>query len=568
MKKKIFFFAMSLVLLLFIVNGLHNVYSTEEPVVPKEVKPLKEIKPENKIGIAHTEIFGELERPQVIFDHKIHVDTLKKEQQGCDTCHPGSKWEKLVEWEKLSFVFPKELKRKDKEYVMNAYHDECIGCHKKRYKENKEKTGPVTCGDCHKDENRSILVKYPVVEFDFAYHDEHVKKLKEKKGKDFKCAICHHTYNINEKDENLALVYKEGTEESCYYCHDLEKKRSPQLTAITRVSAKNGLDMEISCHLECLNCHLKYEKELEQKKERKKEEKAGPTECVKCHTGKYKTIAELEKVPRPDRKQKETPFINIEDAKMKGVAFDHKFHEKNERTCRGCHHETLKACKECHTLTGSFDGSWVNVVTAYHDAVSDKGCAGCHNLKKSEKDCSGCHSLLPIMDLRTKGPGKETCDICHTGKKYLLSASPLSVAGLDTQKVKKEVTVKILEREYEPSKFPHLKIIERMVKISNNSKLGNYFHRKLDTLCDGCHHQSHAEAEMEKNSPPYCRNCHGITFDSQNRNKPKLVAAYHNQCLGCHVHMGLEKGRKCEECHKKKTVWPAYPLEPKKFYVR
>jgi hypothetical protein len=562
MKKKIFFFAMSLVLLLFIVNGLHNVYSTEEPVVPKEVKPLKEIKPENKIGIAHTEIFGELERPQVIFDHQKHVETLKKEQQGCDTCHP------LDEWKKFIFDFPKEVKGKDKESVMNAYHDECIGCHKKRYKENKEKTGPFTCGDCHKDENRAILVKYPVFEFDFAYHDEHVKKLKEKKGKAFECGLCHHIYDINEKDESLALVYEEGTEESCYYCHDLEKKRGPKLTAITRVSAKKGLDMERASHLQCLNCHLEYEKELEQKKERKKEEKAGPTECAKCHTGKYKTIAELEKVPRPDRGQKETPFINIQDAKLKGVAFDHKFHEKNEKTCRGCHHETLNACRECHTLTGSFDGKWVNVVNAYHDVISDKGCAGCHNLKKSEKDCSGCHAFLPIMDIQAKGPRKETCDICHTGKKYLLETHPLSVAGLDTQKVKKEVTIKILEREYEPTKFPHLKIIERLVKTSNDSKLGSYFHRKLDTLCDGCHHQSRAEAEVEKNSPPYCRNCHSITFDSQNRNKPKLIAAYHNQCLGCHVHMGLEKGRKCEECHKKKAVWPAYPLEPKKFSVR
>jgi hypothetical protein len=561
MKKKILFFAMSLGLMLFIVNGLHHVYSTEAPVALKEVKPIKEIKPENKIGIAHTEIFVKLERPQVIFDHQKHVETLKKEQQSCDACHP------LDEWKEFIFDFPKKVKGKDKDSIMNAYHDECMGCHKKRYKEDKKKTGPVTCGDCHKEEYRLIAVKYPVVEFDFSYHDNHVKKLREKIGKE-DCSLCHHTYDIEEKDESLALVYEKGTEESCYYCHDLEKKRGPKLTAITRAAAKKGLDVQRASHLQCLNCHLKYEQELEQKQDRKKEEKAGPTECAKCHTGKYKTIAELEKIPRPDRGQEEKPFINIQNAKMKGVAFDHGYHEKNHKTCRGCHHETLNSCKTCHTLTGSSDGKWVNTANAYHDVLSEQSCSGCHRIKKAEKDCAGCHGFLPIMDMQTKGPQKETCDICHTGKKELLPSTRLSIAGLDTEKVKKEVTVKILEREYEPSKFPHLKIIERLVKASNDSKLGSYFHRKLETLCDGCHHQSRAEAEMEKNSPPYCRNCHSVSFDAQNRNRPKLIAAYHGQCISCHDHMKLEKARKCEECHEKRDVRPAYPLKPQRISIR
>ena len=563
MKGKILLLVLSISLLFFIFNGLHGVYSTEGPVAPKEVKPTKEIKPENKIGIAHTEIFGKLERPQVIFDHQKHVQTLKKEQQGCDVCHP------LDEWKDFIFDFPKEVKRKDKESVMNAYHDECIGCHKKRYKEDKEKTGPVTCGDCHKEGNKSITVKYPVFEFDFYVHDTHVKKLREKLGKD-DCSLCHHTYDIKEEDENLALVYEKGTEESCYYCHDLEKKRGPELTVINRVAAKKGLDIQRASHTQCLNCHLKYEKELEIKKEKKKDEKAGPTECVKCHTGKYRTIAELEKVPRPDRGQKETALINIQNAKMKSVALDHKFHEKNQKTCRGCHHETLNPplCKGCHTLGGSFEGLWVNLANAYHDPLSETSCAGCHNLKKAEKNCAGCHGLLPVMDIQTRGPRKDTCDICHTGKKELPAVKPLSVAGLDREKVKKEVTIKVLEREYEPAKFPHMKIIEGFVKISNDSKLGSYFHMRLQTICDGCHHQSRADAEVEKDSPPYCRNCHGMTFDRQNRNKPKLIAAYHGQCMGCHNHMKLEKARKCEECHKKKAVSPAYPLEPQRIIVR
>ncbi|MEW6215163.1 MAG: cytochrome c3 family protein, partial [Nitrospirota bacterium] len=106
MKKKILFFVISISLLLFIVYGLRYVYSTEAPVTPKEVKPIKEIKPENKIGIAHTEIFEELERPQVIFDHDKHVKALK--EQGCETCHPLDKEKGLI-----LFEFPKKVEKKD-----------------------------------------------------------------------------------------------------------------------------------------------------------------------------------------------------------------------------------------------------------------------------------------------------------------------------------------------------------------------------------------------------------------------------------------------------------------------
>jgi len=66
----------ALIYLILIVYGIKQVYTA--PAIP----PSKEIiitKPEDKIVIAHTEIFGPLERPQVIFDHKKHVEAIKKE---------------------------------------------------------------------------------------------------------------------------------------------------------------------------------------------------------------------------------------------------------------------------------------------------------------------------------------------------------------------------------------------------------------------------------------------------------------------------------------------------------
>ena len=563
MNRKVIFFLVGIAYLTLIIYGLYTVYTVEATLRPKEVTA---VKPENKIAVAHTEIFGGLERPQVIFNHGKHSEALK--QEGCKICHP------VDELNKLQFAFPTKVVKKDKTSLMKAYHDECIGCHKKRRQED-VKSGPVNCGDCHKEKEKTLEIKYPVFEFDFYVHDKHVKKLREKLGKD-DCGLCHHTYDIHEEDEALALVYEKGTEESCNYCHELDRKRGPELTAIARVAAKKGLSLKTASHLQCLNCHLEYQREAEKAGRLKEDEKAaGPTECVKCHTGKYKTVAELEKIPRPDRDQPERPYINIKDAKMKGVTFDHDYHQKTHKNCRECHHETLKACMECHTLTGKPEGNGVNVARAYHDVFSGHSCEGCHNIKKSEKDCFGCHSNIPVMSIDSLGPKKESCAVCHSGEmKGPFSRPLLSVAGLDPQKVPKEVEVKILERQYEPAKFPHLKIIGKLADISNKSKLGSYFHVNMQTMCNGCHHRSLAEAEVKKDTPPNCRNCHPVMFEQDSLNKTKLLSAYHRECMGCHDAMALEKGNKffkskegdrCADCHKKKVGGPESITSVKNF---
>ena len=538
MNRKILFLLIGIGYLIVIVYGLSIVYTVESTLHAEEVAP---VKPENRISIAHTEIFGSLERPPVIFDHKKHVEAFK--EKGCEECHP------VNEDRKLLFDFPKEVEGKDKDSVMNAYHDECIECHKEQARAEKE-TGPVTCAECHAKENETIIIEYPVVEFDFEYHDKHVKKLKEKLGED-DCAQCHHIYDL-EKEE---LVYEEKTEQSCYYCHELGKKRGPEYTAITQKSAEKGLNIRSASHQQCINCHLEYQE--------KGDDETGPAECVKCHTGEYKTVAELKEVPRPDRDQEDTVYINIEDAKMKGVTFNHKSHETYSKTCRSCHHESLKACNECHDLTGKPEGNGINLANAYHHIFSDHSCSGCHNEQKKQKECAGCHYFIAPMDIESMNPKKETCASCHAGKKETLPTPPaLSTAGLDKEKLK-EVEVNVLEREYEPSKFPHLEIIDKLVEISNESKLGRYFHKDLQILCEGCHHRSIEQAEAQKDTPPYCRSCHMIAFDEDSINKTRLLSAYHRQCLGCHEQMELEKGRKCSECHEKKDDGPAEITELK-----
>ena len=551
--------------LFLIVYGIKQVYTA--PAIP----PSKEVvitKPEEKIAIAHTEIFGALERPQVIFDHKKHVEAIKKEGkkewETCSVCHRKKK-EKLTRIEKendiikgkkeeerdvLVFVFPKREVKGDKELIEKAYHDECIGCHKEKLKE-KKKAGPITCGECHVKEKEFVKIKYPLVEFDFKRHYDHEEKLKKRTGKK-DCALCHHVYDLKEKK----LVYQNGTEESCYYCHDLsKKKRGSELSQIVKVTTEKGLSYQKTAHERCLSCHIKINKEMEISK--RKDEKAPPLECGKCHTGKYRTIKDLEKVPRPDRKQKETVFINVKNAKMKGVAFSHKNHEYYHKTCRECHHERLRACKECHKLEGVAEGGWVNIVDAYHASFSDHSCAGCHNKKKLEKNCAGCHKFIPLIDVKAKEPRKEVCDRCHTGKKEVILPKPLTTVNLDPEVVKKDIKIKVLEKEFEPADFPHRKIIDKLVKISNDSKLARYFHNDLRVLCEGCHHQRKSSAEVKKDTPPSCQNCHPKYFNPVNPNKMRLQAAYHVQCIGCHDSMGLKKPtHRCTDCHKEKKQRP------------
>ena len=77
------------------------------------------------------------------------------------------------------------------------------------------------------------------------------------------------------------------------------------MSEITQAATKKGLSMQKASHGLCVNCHLRRIKAGE---------KAGPLECMKCHTGKYRTIAELANVPRPERDQPKKPFIFIEKA--------------------------------------------------------------------------------------------------------------------------------------------------------------------------------------------------------------------------------------------------------------
>jgi DnaJ-class molecular chaperone len=92
-------------------------------------------------------------------------------------------------------------------------------------------------------------------------------------------------------------------------------------------------------------------------------------------------------------------------------------------------------------------------------------------------------------------------------------------------------------------------MVETLVKGIEKNKLATYFHREEGTLCQGCHHNSPADKK-----PPRCGSCHGRPFDANAVLRPGMKGAYHQQCIGCHQEMGLEKPKAtdCAGCHKEK----------------
>ncbi len=558
-------------LLITIIAGMSGVVHSGALRVPAE--KLVKTTYDDKVVIANTKVFETLEYPAVIFDHDKHTQVLGKEGKGCDACHPFyGKNHNLVD-----FIFPqgiKDISQTSPKALMHAYHTACIGCHEKRLEQGK-KAGPVVCGNCHVKGTDAAKYTYSGVNFDFKLHETHTKKLQmkqieelqalnlespvvvkfesdnlkesqkkliEQKAREKNCALCHHQYSPEQKKMIYTVVYKSGRETdrawACEDCHTIGAQRSPLLAADMSVTTRKALTMEKIAHIRCLNCHLIIAKA-------EGADKAGPTLCYKCHERKSVAPAELAKVPRPQAGQPATCSIRVRDAKMKTVPFDHAFHAQQIDSCRACHHETLYNCSRCHTLQGGVNGGGINVFDAYHDLFSNKSCIGCHKAEETAKDCSGCHRQSVVA----KEPSDRMCSRCHNGLSKVAMPVTVTTAGLNPDVVKKEITIKELENQFKPVKYPHEKILIKLAGVSNSSKLATYFHENIQTLCEGCHHHGYRDVQIKKDEPPSCVECHSKYFEPLALNRPRLLAAYHEMCIQCHTKMELKKPKACADCH-------------------
>jgi hypothetical protein len=447
---------------------------------------------------------GQLERPAVELPHDKHVVVLAKE--GCTACHPKDPKGRL------SLRFGRVDELTDRNALVDLYHERCTSCHKKERAAG-NKSGPTTCGECHRRGNAgsSRWARRPM-SWDYALHDRHLHA-------EERCERCHHV-----KDPATGKpVYKKGAEEGCRACH--EAKARP-----------GSRSLREAAHLSCVPCHLDRQQ---------RHAEAGPVTCGGCHGEKPVTRVSQEPIRRLLRNQRDIVAIRPAAgaaAKQPGVSFDHKTHEGTARFCSTCHHKGLAACASCHTVVGSARGKGVTFETAYHDAASERSCVGCHARQTAKQDCAGCHDF-PLG----ASPTPSSCAVCHGSPPSSAPSSQPIALPATSESFPETVTISTLQKKYGPSVLPHRKIVARLVELANKSPLARRFHGRVETLCAGCHHRSPAAAR-----PPGCQSCHGREpgrSADPRADKPGLTAAYHRQCIGCHESMKIGRTG-CTDCHK------------------
>ncbi len=490
--------------------------------------------------------FGDLERPDVVFLHDQHTDALEKQGKSCDTCHLSEKRFKMVPdtlesaIKRVDHLSPKfkRLKDQGRKEVMEIYHDECIGCHNRMADEGHE-SGPVTCGECHQAEPPAVSNRAPMG-MDQSLHYRHVK------AQEKKCELCHHKYDeIRDK-----LYYAKGEEGTCRYCHKEETE-------------ENRISMRLASHISCLECHREV---------LKKEEVAGPVRCSGCHDPEMQQkIEKLDTIPRMERNQPDAVIVKIREGgeaagpvenRMAAVPFDHKAHETYNDTCRVCHHEAMTTCSSCHTLLDTKTDNMVNLAQAMHQLRTDTSCIGCHTEQQEAPECAGCHGF---MAKHRKQPDA-FCKTCHmtpvdeleqaltpeameaVAQTRLAARTPVE-GTYEMADIPETVSIGVMAEDYEPAEMPHRKIVTSMLKKIDGNKLAAYFHQEKGTFCTGCHHNA-----PPAKKPPKCASCHGKPFDPLRPDMPGLKAIYHDQCIGCHNRMGVEKPAAvdCIACHKEK----------------
>ncbi len=503
--------------------------------------------------------FGDLELPKVTFPHDRHSEAVAKVAapgKECATCHKNDDKGKMS----LKFMRLEDTTAAD---LKNIYHANCIGCHTEQAKAGR-KTGPQDgeCRSCHNP--KPVASSWKQIGLDKSLHYRHVaaKAIAPVNDPQKNCGACHHVYD--EAAKKLAWV--KNKEDSCRACHgDARVEKKPSLRE--------------AAHTQCITCHRGVAAAPAKAD-------SGPVSCAGCHDpamqAKFKVVRD---VPRLERGQPDAAMVLPETGKdapkgmkgtMKPVAFSHKVHEAASNTCRACHHVKIDNCTTCHTLEGVKDGSFVQIEKAMHQPDSMKSCVGCHNQKVQTPSCAGCHGF---MKTGAKPQSAAACAVCHADpvgpsgpldakavadgallkapreQRAEVAAATLAVrrttkGTLPADDIPEFVTIGVLSDKYEPSKLPHRKIINTLMAAIGDDKLAATFHTDKATVCAGCHHNSPVSK-----TPPKCASCHGKPFDPAKGDRPGLKAAYHQQCMGCHNRMKLEKpaDTACAECHKERA---------------
>lgn len=104
----------------------------------------------DEIVLNSSKVAGEKQRPAVPFPHNRHVEA----GLSCTDCHHVYQDGKNILDETNLLEGNQDIHcsachgPKSRRHLKQAFHDQCMGCHK-TYQKGKKKTGPQYCGECH-----------------------------------------------------------------------------------------------------------------------------------------------------------------------------------------------------------------------------------------------------------------------------------------------------------------------------------------------------------------------------------------------------------------------------------
>ena len=104
----------------------------------------------DRIVLDSSKVPGKKQRPAVMFPHNRHIEI----ELPCKDCHHFYQDGKNILDESKLEEGNQDIRcsachgPRSRLNLQEAFHDQCMGCHKRYQKENK-KTGPRYCGGCH-----------------------------------------------------------------------------------------------------------------------------------------------------------------------------------------------------------------------------------------------------------------------------------------------------------------------------------------------------------------------------------------------------------------------------------
>ena len=511
---------------------------------------------------------GNLELPAVTFLHDQHTKALEAAGKDCSSCHRP-----LREGEKAySFAFMGSDQARG-DALKTLYHTNCIGCHTEM--KGAAKTGPQEgeCRSCHAGAP-AVSSDRQDIGLDKVMHYKHIASSHIKyEGSDKNCGVCHTEYDP-EKKETVWAKGKEDSWRASYLTVDAKAaalKANPDALDASGRRIADQPTLEQYAHQTCVNCHIAVAAIPQAT--------SGPISCAGCHSPAAQAAFAAESakiadtIPRLERGQDDSVLMMPPADKereykgmMRPVSFNHKVHESAVMDCRSCHHKKIDSCSTCHSLEGKKEGNFVPLSQAMHSSSAKQSCVGCHNIQKQQPSCAGCHVTAPVR------LSQDSCSSCHStpvgidaaeaesgsllaldkdSQKALSQATVAERAskGVSTysrEDIPETVTIGILSKDYEPSKFPHRKIVETLLDRQKNNRMAAAFHTDVATLCQGCHHNS-----PPSKTPPKCVSCHGVDMAPSVGSLLPLKAAYHQQCITCHERMNQKPlATECADCHK------------------